>query len=291
MELKINKILVPTDFSELSLNAMKHAAFIARQTNAKLLLLHVVESYEYNTILKGVINYNEVLQDAVDKKMAEIKKEHEELWDVEGEVMIVEGKIHQQIKKVATEQDVDLVVMGTHGATGITDFTRFVLGSNASRTVQLTEIPVLTIRGQREPKIKKIVLPLDVNKETTKKVDTAILMAKQFDATIYAVSVSTFFEEFRTDIDDLQRQLRAVVDRIIDEGVHCYMKMQRHDSISDSVLEYSEEIGADLVMIMTKQEKGGKKAGLGATARNIINNADAPVLSMHPQHTMIGQKE
>ncbi len=295
MELKVNKILVPTDFSDLSMNAMRYAGHIARQTGAKLLLLHVMESYEYNTILKDVINYNQVLQDAVDKKMAEIKEKHEELWNVEGEVKIVEGKIHQKIKQVAQDEDVDLIVMGTHGATGITDLGRFVLGSNASRTVELTRIPVLTIpvlsiRGAQEPQIQKILLPLDVTKETTNKLDTTILLAKAFDAEIHAVSVSSFFEEFRTDIDDLRRKLRNVTKKIVDEGVECYTKMLRHDSIADSVVEYSNDIDADLVVIMTKEEKDPDKAGLGATARQIINRSKVPVLSIHPKHTMIGQK-
>ncbi len=290
MELKINKILVPTDFSELSMTAMKYAGLVARETGAKLLILHVMESYEYNTILQDVINYNEVLQEAVDKKMADIKEQHEELWNVEGEVKIVQGKIHQQIKNVADEEDVDLIVMGTHGATGITDLGRFVLGSNASRTVQLTKIPVLSIRGEREPQFNKIVLPLDVTKETTKKLDTTILLAKAFGAEIHAVSVSTFLEEFSTDIYELRKKLREVAQRVTDAGVECHTKMLRHDSVSDSVVEYSDDINADLVVIMTKEEKDPDKAGLGATARQIINRSNAPVLSMHPRHAMIGEK-
>jgi nucleotide-binding universal stress UspA family protein len=289
IKFNLNKILVPTDFSELSMTALHYAAALANHSDAEIILLHVIQPYEHAATLKKVIDFESVVEKALEEKMQEISKQKSDLLGVKIHVKIVQGKVFEEAEKFAKEESVDLIVMGTHGAGGVGSLERYVLGTNAYRIVHVSNVPVITIRKEQEKvSFKTIVLPLDMTKETKQKVDQAIKIAKVFGSIIHVVSVTSFFDEYRYNLSEIKVQLDEVADKVKSEGVPVKVARLRHDNVADSVMEYSEEINADLVVIMTREEGLVNELVLGSSARKIVSECKVPVLSLRPIVTVSG---
>ncbi len=282
MKLSIKKILVPVDFSDISLNALDYAATIARVSGAEIILLHVVESYSFNTKMKQSIALNDILEKGINDKIEEIKQTSKHLAGVKMKSKVISGKIHDQIQKVATQTNADMIVMGTHGASGVTNLGKYILGSNAYRTITNSPCPVLTIR---EPKnnihFKDIVLPLDNSKETRQKVGMAIEWAKLFESTIHVVAVTAFFQELLVEIKDMKKLVEEVNVMIEKAGVPYTSKLIREKAISDSVISYSKRANADLIFIVNKKGSALSDIVVGSTARNIVSESPVPVLTIN----------
>jgi universal stress protein A len=142
----INRILVPIDFSEYSKNALKYAVPIAEQAGADLYLIYVVEP----TVYPADLGFGQVVLPGVEDELREKGgKELEALRDKEigGRVRasssVRTGKPHQEILLEAEEKTIDLIVMATHGHTGV---EHMLFGSTAERVVRNARCPVLTIR-------------------------------------------------------------------------------------------------------------------------------------------------
>lgn len=285
MALKFNlkKILVPTDFSARAMGALHYAAAMAKHSDAEIVLLHVVEQYEHNTDLGQVIDLTETLRKAIQDKLIEIKNENMDLWGIKISVEVASGKIYKQIYRTLQNKDIDLVVMGTHGSSGIDSFEKFILGSNAYRIVRMAQCPVITVRHAREEvSFKKVVLPLDTTKETKDKVASAIKIARVFGATIHLVGVSSRFEELRLGAEKLQDQLEDVAWSIQDAGVPVVTEYLKSENVVKAINNYAKKIEADLIMIMTAEESAIAEFALGSSARKIITESHIPVMSIKP---------
>ena len=141
----------------------------------------------------------------------------------------------------------------------------------------------ITIKGKEHRSgCNTIVLPLDLQKETREKVTNAIQFARLWDAQIRVFSVLLSNDKFVKD--KLTRNLEQVEQFILNKGVSCQAELIHvsDDSLSKAVLNYSEKVNADLVMIMTQQESDFNLYFLGSTARSIINESDIPVMSVRP---------
>lgn len=287
MKFNLKKILVPTDFSPHSLSALHYAAAMAKHSDAEVILLHVIENYAENTALSQVINVTEAIKKAVNDKLVEIKNNNMDLWGIPISVRLVNGKIHKVIIDMVEKEGVDLIVMGTHGSSGIGNVGKYILGSNAYRIVRVANCPVITVREALEKKeggvkFGKIVLPLDTTKETQDKVVSAIKIAKVFKATIHLVSISTRFDEATRSIEKLGKQLKAVATKIEQAGVPVETKVIRNENVTSAVIDYAEEIDADLIIIMTREESQLIEVAMGSNARKVIEQSNIPVLSIHP---------
>lgn len=144
----ISTILCPTDFSEPSKAGLAHAEALAAQFDAELLLAHVVEAAVYPVAPAGVpvaspLNLEEELRKAADEALAQL------VGEISGRgvkcmPLMGSGRAALQLVDWAKERDVDLVVIATHGWTGL---RRVVMGSTAERVVQLCECPVLSVKS------------------------------------------------------------------------------------------------------------------------------------------------
>lgn len=282
--IELKKILVPTDFSAVALSALLTAGKLAKQAQAEVVALHAIETYDYNTTLENLgITYKEVLSQTVKKKMEELIEKNEELQDIKISHQMESGKTHKVINQIAQEENCDLIVMGTHGASGIGHIEKFVLGSNAYRVVNSSKLPVLTIRrDQPISAISTILLPLDLSKNTTQKVNTAISIAKLFNASIHAITVTEFFDDFNPKIDSMDTKLGKVEEEITNAGIDCTIASIQHKDVAAGVMDYANENAADLIVIMTRQESIINEFFLGSHSRKVIGQSQIPVLSLRP---------
>ncbi len=140
---EFEKILFPTDFSESAENASRYAISLAKKYGSKLYVIHVVEPFTYTTDfgLDYSAQYMEMEASAkrlLNEIVASIKKDN---LDVEGTVL--SGEPFVEIIKYARQAHVDLIVMATHGRTGI---EHMLLGSVAEKVVRKSPYPVLTVK-------------------------------------------------------------------------------------------------------------------------------------------------
>ena len=140
-ELKIQKILVPTDFTSHSDKAINYAVMMARAFEARILLIHVIEPFTYSvseTI--QVMDHYVALREIADPIMDNLREQLSKQAKVD--TFIVKGFPYVEIVKKAKQSKADLIVMGTHGRTGL---KHLLMGSVAERVVRLARCPVLTI--------------------------------------------------------------------------------------------------------------------------------------------------
>jgi nucleotide-binding universal stress UspA family protein len=142
----IRHILVPTDFSAPSQQAMTYAFELAQKVGAKLSLLHVIEVPVY--AIEVSLPLQDLEQDArrgLARLLPEAAAAH-----VDVTRLVAMGVPYEQILKMATAEQVDLIVMATHGRTGL---RHLAMGSIAERVVRMAPCPVLTIRSLGEDSV------------------------------------------------------------------------------------------------------------------------------------------
>jgi nucleotide-binding universal stress UspA family protein len=226
----------------------------------------------------------EEVEEAIEKQYAHLEHEMPENEKVVVQRKITYGKIDQSIAKTAASKHADLIIMNTHGSGGLTHLGRYFRGSHTARTVRLAPCSVISIKEKRNPvQFKNLLLPLDMSKETTQKVSRIIEWAKAFNSTIHLLSISLFLEGIRHDLKPLKVKLEEAADYIKSQGVKCTKEMVRHESISAAIIEYSEEIEADMIVIMTQEESKLNELFLGSRAKRVIANSKIPVLSLKPR--------
>jgi nucleotide-binding universal stress UspA family protein len=145
---RLQKILLPTDFSGCANYALPYASEIARATNATILCLHVVEpvvpAVGYTGLAEPmpIADISEQLEDSAERQMPTIA-ECEECTGLDVEEEIVHGDAAAEIVRVAAEREVDLIVISSHGRTGL---GRIIFGSTAEAVVRHATCPVLVVK-------------------------------------------------------------------------------------------------------------------------------------------------
>ncbi len=143
----LKRILVPTDFSDCSKHAQRYACAFADQFDAELHLVHVLQEViwfapEMGSATPSLGNYQQELRDSAEQSLVKVLDPE---WAAEKSVVrsIREGTPFVEIIRYAKEHDIDLIVMATHGRTGL---SHILLGSVAERVVRKAPCPVLTVR-------------------------------------------------------------------------------------------------------------------------------------------------
>lgn len=274
-------IVVPIDWSEQSLIALEQAANVAETLNASLHLIYVKDG-------PGLFASaaTKAYQEELEKEALIKLKDSGELLAKERAIGITyevrSGKIYEQINAAAEEKDAEFIIMGTSGSSGMKG--RFI-GSNALRVIKQSSVPVITIKGKHHTKgCKIIVLPLDLTKETREKVGKAIEFALSFNSKIVIVSVLETKDDYQ--LNHLRRQMVQVHRYVEDHGVQVTSDMiDKHGTIADTIMDFTNKVKGDLLMIMTQQENDFTDLFIGSQAQEIINKSEVPVLSIIPKTT------
>jgi len=149
---RINKILVPTDFSDCSREAIEYAVTLAQQLDATLLLTHAMERTVYPV---DFALPEQVIYPHLRKEVAAELERNAALWNGKGvciETHLVKGEPSDAIVQAAKDFECDLIVMGTHGRRG---FSRALMGSVAEQVIRSSVVPVLTVRQHKREPIRR----------------------------------------------------------------------------------------------------------------------------------------
>ena len=273
------KIIFPTDFSDESMKAFPMAKLFAHVYKAELFLLHIIEPP--TRALKLVSNFDEaelrkkavsLLQEIVDKNPDD---------QIEYIKMIKVGKVHNCIMEAAKEVNSNAIIMGTHGDSGLHEI---LVGSNAGRVIRSAPCHVITLREKPEPlQMKRILLPLDLTKETGEKVNLGVEFAQNFGAEVVVVSVLTDNDP-ETKIR-LEKRLQMALDFIKNHGVNQVSgeMLEAGKDVADSVIEFGKKVQADMILIMTQTETNFKASMIGSSAERVVNHSPIPVMACKPK--------
>jgi len=267
----MKKILLPTDFSETAYKAAEVAASIARKTGARIYLLHVVNLLEYGG------------EDETSKQlfvMKLVKKKMDELISqpffegVNIGVALQFEQVYEQILKHAKEHEIDLIVMGTHGANGIQEF---FAGSNAQKVVRLAECPVLTIREKPDAfDFSNLVFASDFSTETEDvfwKIDEFV---KIYHCKIHLLRVCTLSDFENTDTAIKRMEKFAEKAHLKNFTINVF----NADYIEDGIISFSNRVNADLISIGTHGRTGLDLLFTSSKTESIVNHSNIPILSM-----------
>ncbi len=274
----MKKIIVAIDFLDCSLNALAHAVSIAAKAEADIEMVWVNQPDNSKEIFKCD---PETLLAEVEVRFKQIIKDYSaELGKGKMTYKIKEGKVYREIVGSAADAKADLVIVGTHGSSG---FEEFWIGSNANKIVSAAQRPIITIRGgiDIQRPLSKIVLPLDSTVETRQKLPFTSELAKIHDAEIFVLAVyTTKVAAVRYKVDTYTDQ---VIEYLEEEGVRYTRDAIEADNLTKSTIGYAERIDANLISIMTEQERTTANLWLGAFAQQMVNHSPFPVLSIHPK--------
>ncbi len=286
-EKKKNTILVPTDFSQVAENALAHAVKVAASFGNEICIMHIFEDSFIGSIWGQKNSYRDgmvgqMLQEKLDSVAEKILKES----GVKCRSEIKSGRIYSTIVEYAEDEanDVESIIMGTNGASGIEQ----LVGSNASRVIAASPVPVVVVKEKQfDNGYQNIVMPIDLTMESKQKVWWAIHLAKKYDSTIHVFSVQEDDEFLKKRMTANLKQVEEVLTK---NGVKYTTKILDDENYpgnpAEDTLQYADEINADLIMIMSQQEKGFSEFIVGTYAQQIVNkHSSVPVMCISPKKT------
>ena len=259
---KISKILVPIDLSESSFNALDTAAMLAKKHNAILFLLSVKEtlaakaeasSLDILMALAGAVSHTD---------------------DIDPIILEGEGCVVECIVRTTLEKGCDLVVMGTHGASGYRDG---FIGSNTYRTIKYSPCPVLSVPPKRKySSFKKILYPIRPVAGALTRYDTVSKFLAG-NASMEVMGLS--YKAAEEDTGLLDKIVDEINPRLIADRIKVKTVWGQGTALADVVLNYAQQALPDLIVVTSVLDVVSKSNYVGPYAQKIINCAKAPVLS------------
>jgi nucleotide-binding universal stress UspA family protein len=196
---------------------------------------------------------------------------------------VTEGKVFKEIADLADKLEDVLTVLSTHGTSG---FEELFIGGNAYKITSHSRNPVITVRTSNIPsKIENIVLPLDITFQTREKVPYTVELAKIFGSKIHLLTIRlSNLKSIEKKLFQYSEQVASYIDS---HKIPCTVEHLHGGNLTDLTLDYSRSIDADLISIMTEQEKSVSNLLLGNYAHQLINKSYIPVLSFPNYHLRI----
>ncbi len=292
-------ILVPLDGSTLSEKAIGIATSLARATGAQVTLLHSVSvaSFAYAAPLPASDElYDQMLDSDVIKATNYLKKIETRLHDCDVknvEVKVLVGPAAEAIEMVARE-GCDLVVMSTHGRTGV---ARTMWGSIADEVVRDTNIPVLLVSTRHQiremagcaPNFQRILVPLDGSELSEQALPVAGALAQVEGAAVLLLSVVP--QMVAVGADHVTDNRDAKADRYLNSVAVCVLPsavdfdtIETGGEAGEVIIRVAKEQECDLIVMSTHGRGGFTRLRLGSIADEVISHATMPMLLLHGQN-------
>lgn len=286
-----NQILVPIDFTPKSLLAFEQAKYLAKMTNSDIMLINVIQldSKSFSFVFEIFSDLEKDLmsqriQKGIWDQLNELIEKNKDCG-VKLQAMVSIGKIYEKVMEASKSLNSNFIVIGSNDD----EADDSSLGSNASRIVRMSEVPVLTINKQIMKEMKNLILPLDLSKDTQQKVAKAIKIARQTNAKISIVS-AVF-----TDDPKIKKAIEVqmnVTGKFVKEhhgnvSTEIIYDIREGGSISSNlteiILDYAKKNDGDCIMIMTQPEQTWLKFFVSASAMDLIFKSTLPVISVIPK--------
>ena len=275
----MKKIIVPVDFSEYSEKALQTAVFFAKETNAEIVVVHMLElsnavlSQSESYIQQEMLFYLELTE----KKLAEfLKKDY--LSGVKVTPIIKHFKIFSEIDLLAREEKADLIIMGSKGVSGLKEM---FIGSNTEKVIRYTHIPVLVIKEKPiTEKIEKVLFACDFSDDDVKSYMKAKTFFNGLKTEVELIYVSTPTSKFKStkELEERMERFFKQTNESAKEGMK-KVKIVSDYSVERGVFYYADKIDVDVLVVATHGRKGVAHFFEGSISEDIANHSKLPVMS------------
>ena len=275
----MKKILVPVDFSKHSENALEVAASIAKKQNAEIIALHMMG------LSDAVVTRNqsrEVFEAMYYMRLAETR--FAELLDKDYlEGVKVTDAVHNytvfsEINEVAKEMEIDLIVMGSHGTTGIKEV---FVGSNTEKVVRTSEIPVLVIKHQTTDFNPQLgIFACDFLESSIIPYKKAKKMFDMLGVKMQPLYVN-LAGDFRNTREIEKRILNFMNEAKVPNPFDSLNNVVHYNdySVEAGIFAYSQITGADIIALPTQGRQGLAHFFSGSIGEDVVNHSDLPVMT------------
>lgn len=269
----MNKIIIPVDFSEHSEHALFAASVLAKKTNTEIQVVHMLELSE------ALLNKSESQQQMeaiyymrlAEKKFDEfLDKDYLKGFKITP--VIKHFKVFSELAEMAS--DADLIIMGSHGTSGVEEF---FMGSNTEKVVRTSDVPVLVVKDRVNLDIETVVFACDLKEENIAAYNKAQKMFNAIGAKVQLLYVNLPNDYFLSthEIKELTDKFLAKTAKEPDFPVAYYSDY----TVEDGVLNFSNTISADVIAIPTHGRTGMAHFFNGSIGEDIANHALLPVVT------------
>lgn len=271
----MKKILVPCDFSDTAIQAYDFAMNLATKANAEVIVLKVFDlPFLYETTFGATPQYFDtgVLKDIESEAVINFEKmkaRHSRKEMVS--FTTLRGAVTFTINQFADEHKIDLIVMGTQGATGLKEYW---IGSNTEKVVRYAKVPVLAIRKSFDvTRIRNIVFPTTLQLDQKDLIMHIKELQRFFSAKLHLLMVNTPGNMMRsTDEMDLMEEFARHY------ALSDYTLNTRNDfSEQDGIINFAHEIKADMIAMGTHGRRGLAHLFMGSVTEDVVNHIDCPI--------------
>jgi len=280
----MKKILVPIDFSDDSKNALRVAAAIAQKSGASLEMLHVNLTTIYTAPAPAFASIANLAIDNAEyeaeagKALERLKHEvfaHASFAGVPVVTRIKGGFFHSVVNEIAKGDKVDLIVIGTKGASGLDEF---LLGSNTEKIVRTAPCPVLAVpRGTKEFSPKVVLMPSTLKDEQSSVFNYLASWDKLYNFHLKVLYLNNPAWQASDEAAEAQKNTFAKA-----AGLKNVDTLITNPSIyeDNSILGTAEQNHADLIVMGTHQRKGLSHFFFGSITEDTVNHSHLPVLAV-----------
>lgn len=273
-----NKILLLTDFSEVSKNAMEYALLIAKKTNAEIEVMHIITttidwvniSMEQEKLYPETITVIITAKNKMSEMLAVFKKN-----GIDAKESIVFNVGVENIPQYIAQKSIDLVILGSHGASGIKEFT---LGSNAEKVVRHSKFPVLVVKNKPvKSQLSTIAFASNFNENQLDSFQKIHNFSKLLNTELYLLYINTPYNFKETH--SIDRMLHSFYENCKEKT--CKKHIYNAFNEERGVKEFIKENPIDIFAIATQGRSSFVQLFSPSLTENIINHLDIPVLSIH----------
>ncbi|REL33558.1 universal stress protein [Rhodohalobacter sp. SW132] len=284
------KILVPTDFSELSLKAIQAANTYASIFGGKISLFNshipiteLDEPYALGMSNQVYQDY-ESIENSIRERLTILSEENVD-EKYRGDLIVHVGNPAQSIVEEA--EAYDLIIMSTHGRTG---FSRLLLGSVAEKVLRLSKIPVMVVENESEiGSFKNILVTTDFSENAEAAFPHALNIAKKTGGNVDVLHILSLdqFEENETDpsVKKIREQRMKLIEKEhfheLDDRVKSYTIVSE-DSPHEAILKFVKGSSYNLIVMATVGKTGINYMMMGSTTANVVRHVKTAVLSVKP---------
>ena len=267
--MKVRNILVPVDFSENSINALKYAADFARILNASICILHVTDPDSLLNELKGNLSPDHLM---------ELIRKEDYMRGLTISTILEKGNVTTLILKESAANNIDLVIMGTQGAGNM---SRDLFGTHTSAVIGKSECMVLAIPPEATfAHITKVVLAVDLSHRADHLVADTISMFKNMEAAVLLVYVGADKDQHgQHDLEMLTEEMKRQTGyhRIDCTVIH-------HGSFMDSIEQFAMDIDADVMTTITHHRNVFESIFDPSKTKRMAYHTHLPLLAIPQKH-------
>ncbi len=273
-------IIVPTDFSDCAASAYNYAALLAEKTGATIYLLHVLD-IPFPSIATG--DDAETTQDThfmmelmnLTKSRMKKARARKEFKNSDIKEIIEVGPFPQRIFHAVEIYKADMIVMGTHGTSGLQE--KFI-GSNAEKVVRNANVPVLSVKhGVKKPTIETILFATDFSDEADRVLPAVNAVASLFKAKLILSKIVTqdkFEASAKVDEQIKKFSSKNKLYRFVTNVYYDHCK-------EDGIRHAANTAKASIIALGTHGRHGLAHFFRGSVAENVVSHASLPVLTIN----------